>query len=68
MKPYATSKSASARVCSVFGGKMPSQMKQCNKINVSTFADLIEDKKLLAEDQVIHICVRKRVHGQEAAY
>lgn len=48
---------------------MPSQMKQCNIINVSIFADLIEDKKLLTEDQVIHIFVRKRVsNGQEAAY
>lgn len=32
-----------------------------NKINVSTVADLIEDKKLLTEDQAIHICVRKSV-------
>lgn len=40
---------------------MSSQMQQCNKINVIIFADLIEDKKLLTEDQVIYICVRKKV-------
>lgn len=41
--------------------EMPQQMQQWNKINVIIFADLAEDKKLLTEDQVIHICVRKTV-------
>lgn len=62
-------KSADVRACPTSGGKMPSEIKRRNKINVCIFADLIEDKEVLTEDQAIHICVRKGVsNGREAAY
>lgn len=45
-----------------WGGKMPSAWKQCNKINVSIFADLTVDKKLLTEVKAIHsLCQKESV-------